>query len=344
MRQTPSALQHGLNRPLALGGRTIPTRAILAPMAGLTHLAFREVLRGFGGCGLTWTEMCSARAVTSGHRNQAGYFRWTEGEQDSLVCQIMGSVPGDMARAAEVIEGQGFFGVDINMGCAVSRICSQGAGAALLREPDRAAAAVSAVRKAVSCPVLVKFRTGWTDDPGHAADMARRFEDAGADGLIFHPRVAPDRRSRPPKWDHIRHVVRAVSIPVFGNGNVVTAEDAASMLEGTGCAGVALGRIAAARPWIFAQLTRGYQPSPTGVARTAADLAVAIWHCYPPHIALRLFKTFTAYFCANFAFGHALRPKLCAGQNLQEIQASIAAHLNPCPQLLPRPNSLMFTS
>jgi nifR3 family TIM-barrel protein len=311
-------------------------------MAGITHVAFRQILERFGGHGLSYTEMCSARAISHGQKEQHGYFRWTEEERSHLVCQIMGGRPEDLARAAEVIQDLGFFGVDINMGCSVSRICSQGAGAALLREPGRASAAVSAVRKAVSCPVLVKFRTGWTDDPGSAADMARRFEDAGADGMIFHPRVAPDRRSRPPKWDHIRHVVRAVSIPVFGNGNVVTAEDAAAMLESTGCAGVALGRIAAARPWIFAQLTRGYQPSPHEIVRTAVDLAGAIWSWYPPHIALRLFRTFTAYFCANFAFGHALRPRLCSGQSLSEIQDGIAANLTPCPRLLTRPNALMF--
>ena len=335
-------LHHELNRPLTLGSKTIPSRATLAPMAGLTHLAYRDILQRFGGCGLTWTEMCSARAVTAGHRNQAGYFRWTDGEQGSLVCQIMGGDPGDMARASEVIEGQGFFGVDINMGCSVSRICSQGAGAALLRDPEKAADVVAAVRRAVACPVLVKFRTGWSDDSGPAAEMARRFEDAGADGLVFHPRVAPDRRSRPPKWKHITRVVRAVSIPVFGNGNLVTAGDVASMLESTGCAGVALGRIAAARPWIFAQLTRGFRPSPEDIVHTATDMAGALWRCYPDRVALRLHRTFMTYFCANFAFGHSLRPRLCAGQNLEDIQACIRDLLDPCPRLLPRPNSLMF--
>jgi tRNA-dihydrouridine synthase len=138
-----TALQHELNRPLSLGGRTIPSRAILAPMAGITHVAFRQILERFGGHGLSYTEMCSARAISHGQKEQHGYFRWTEEERSHLVCQIMGGRPEDLARAAEVIQDLGFFGVDINMGCSVSRICSQGAGAALLREPGRASAAVS---------------------------------------------------------------------------------------------------------------------------------------------------------------------------------------------------------
>lgn len=339
----PESLQHQLNRPLSLGTKTIPSRAVLAPMAGITHIAFRQVLSRFGGYGLVYTEMCSARTIAQGQERQSGYFRWTDAELSHLVCQIMGSQPEDMATAAQVIDERGFFGVDINMGCAVSRICRQGAGAALLKTPGKAARVVAAVRKGVSCPVLVKYRTGWSDDPGWAADLARRFQDAGADALIFHPRVAPDRRSRPPRWDHIRHVVQAVSIPVFGNGNLTTAEDVRALLESSGCSGVALGRIAAARPWIFARLTRGCKPDSTEIVRTAMDMAGAIWRWNPPHIALRLYSTFMTYFCANFAFGHTLRPKLCAGRTLEEIQADIAAHLNPCPQLLPRPNSLMFT-
>jgi nifR3 family TIM-barrel protein len=312
-------------------------------MAGITHVAFRQVLGSFGGYGLAYTEMCSAKAIAHGQKGQSGYFLWSEDELDHLVCQVMGSEPADLAAAAEVIEGCGFFGVDINMGCAVSRICRQGAGAALLKDPQKAAQAVSAVREAVSCPVLVKYRSGWSDTPFFAADMAKRFQDAGADALIFHPRVAPDKRSRPPKWERITEVVQAVSIPVFGNGNIMTPEDAAVMLEHTGCSGVALGRIAAARPWIFAQMSRGLQPSPEDAIRTALDMARALWSWYPEHIALGLYKRFATFFCANFSFGHTLRPKLCSGRTLEDMVPNIASLLHPCPQLLDRPNSLLLT-
>ena len=340
---TSNDLQGRLTQPLELGPRTISCRAILAPMAGITHVAFRQVLGRFGGYGLAYTEMCSAKAIAHGQKGQTGYFLFAEQELKNLVCQIMGSEPEDLAAAAKVIEKCGFFGVDINMGCAVSRICRQGAGAALLKDPDRAARAVSRVRGAVSCPILVKYRTGWADDPSFAADMAKRFENAGADALIFHPRVAPDKRSRPPKWEYIADVVDSVSIPVFGNGNLNTPEDAAAMIELTGCSGVALGRIVAARPWIFAQMSRGLDPSTDIVVQTAKDMARTIWSWYPSHIALGLYKRFMTYFCSNFAFGHTLRPKLCAGQSLEDMEANIATLLRPCPPLLDRPNSLLLT-
>ena len=337
-----NALLDRLSRPLTLGTRTLPCRTVLAPMAGITHVAFRQVLRTFGGFGLAYTEMCSARTIAHGQKGQSGYFRWSEDELDHLVCQVMGSRPEDVAGAAREIEKRGFFGVDINMGCAVSRICRQGAGAALLKDPDRAIRMVSAVRRAVSCPVLVKYRSGWTNDPSFAAGMARRFQEAGADALIFHPRVAPDKRSRPPKWEHITEVAQAVTIPVFGNGNLATARDASAMLRETGCVGVALGRIAASRPWIFAQLTQGLQPGSDMVVRTAQDMARAIWQWYPEHVALGLYRRFMTFYCANFAFGHTLRPKLCSGRSLKEILDLISGCLDPCPRLLDRPNTLLF--
>ena len=120
-----------------------------------------------------------------------------------------------MALAARRIESEGFFGVDLNFGCSVAAICKKGAGAALLKTPDRAVEIVEAVRRSVSCPLFVKYRTGWEDDPAFAVSMGRAFEAAGADALTFHPRVAPDRRSRAPKWEIIGRVKAAVDIPVF---------------------------------------------------------------------------------------------------------------------------------
>ena len=119
---------------------------------------------------------------------------------------------------------------------------------------------VSAVREAVSCPVMVKYRTGWANDPDFAVHMGKAFDKAGADALTFHPRVAPDRRSRRPDWDIIGKVTDAVDVPVFGNGNLFLAEDGIRMVSTTGCDGLSLGRMAVARPWIFAEWTKGYTP------------------------------------------------------------------------------------
>ena len=209
-----------LNRPLAIGARTIPGRLVLAPMTDLGHVAFRQLLAEFGGYGLLWSEMCGARRLPMENSRYSRCFRWREAERTHLVFQIVGSQGPRMADAARRIEAEGFFGVDLNFGCSVRAICKQGSGAQLLKTPERAGDIVAAVRRAVACPVLVKFRTGWQDDPAPAVAMARRFEAAGADALTFHPRVAPDRRTRPPRWAYIAAVKQAVRIPVFGNGNV----------------------------------------------------------------------------------------------------------------------------
>ncbi|MGE4554451.1 MAG: tRNA-dihydrouridine synthase, partial [Desulfovibrionaceae bacterium] len=146
-------LAHELARPLTIRGRRVANRLWLAPMAGLGHVAYREVLGHYGGCGLAFTEMCSARALPTENPRVSPVFRWREAELDSLVCQIAGADPAELARAARRVEDEGFFGVDINMGCSVSGIVKKGAGAALLRDHDAALAALDAVRSAVAMPV-----------------------------------------------------------------------------------------------------------------------------------------------------------------------------------------------
>jgi tRNA-dihydrouridine synthase B len=202
---------HFLRQPLTVRGRQIPGRLFLAPLSKLGNTAFRELVAGYGGYGLLFSEMCWARSVPCGNGHDQGGFMWRSGENlQELVCQIFGNDPEAMARAAAIIEKEGFFGVDINFGCSVAAVCKKQCGAALLRVPDKAAAIVAAVREAVDIPVFVKFRTGWEDRPEAAVAMARRFEAAGADALTFHPRVAPDRRTRPPKWAYIADVKSAV--------------------------------------------------------------------------------------------------------------------------------------
>jgi hypothetical protein len=164
-------------------------------------------------------------------------FRWSEGELPHLVCQVAGATPEEMVPAARRVQECGFFGFDINMGCSVSGIVKKNAGAGLLRDPDAALRVVEAVRRTISIPLFIKFRTGWSPDIEPAAKLAKQFENAGADCLVFHPRVAPDKRTRPPVRHHIKAIVDAVSIPVFGNGDVITDRDCLEMLETTGCAG-----------------------------------------------------------------------------------------------------------
>ena len=247
-----------------------------------------------------------------------------------------------MADAARRIENEGLFGVDINFGCSSSTICRRHCGAALLKNPDLAAAIVAEVRRAVSFPVTVKFRTGWQDDSGIAVHLATRFEDAGADALIFHPRVAPDRRSRPPKWAYIGRVKQAVNIPVFGNGDVFDHDDCRRMIIETGCDGVAIGRMAVARPWIFAELTENLQPDPQMFADAATQLARLLENHYDAVAAIKRFKRFAFYFSANFRFGHTLYSRILKAGGMKEVVTVLKRFFEQAPDIAARPNMNYF--
>ena len=153
-----------LRQPLKIGSKSIAKRLILAPLTFLGNVAFRELVSRYGGYGLLYTEMCSAKAVPHENRFVSPCFRWRDEERSRLVCQIFGADPREMADAARRIEDEGLFGVDINFGCSNSTICRRHCGAALLKKPDLAAAIVAEVRRAVCFPLTVKFRTGWQDD------------------------------------------------------------------------------------------------------------------------------------------------------------------------------------
>lgn len=331
-----------LTTPLKIRDQQIDNRLMLAPMSGLGNAAFRELLAEYGGPGLMFMEMCSARSVPQENRHVSSVFRWRDAELPWLVCQIFGDSPADMAAAARRVEKEGFFGVDLNFGCSVARICKRNCGAALLKSPDQAVNIVKAVRQAVQFPVFVKFRTGWTDSPAPAVEMARRFEAAGADALTFHPRVAPDRRARPPKWAYIGEVKCAVSIPVFGNGNVFSAADCEAMLLKTGCDGVALGRGAVARPWVFSEMVHGRRFGPESYAEMFNRLIDLLAAHYDEASALRRFRKAAVYMAAYFRYGHAFNKRLRKAADLNELRARVDEYLQTPPELSAEPNLNFF--
>ncbi|MFW6081374.1 MAG: tRNA dihydrouridine synthase [Desulfosalsimonas sp.] len=331
-----------INRCINIRGRRVAPGLLLAPMAGLTHVAFRELAAEYGGYGLMFTEMCSARAVPVENPLVSPVFRWQDRELPYLSCQIFGADAEAMACSAARIESEGFFGVDINMGCCVAAICKQGAGAALLRDPQKAEKLVSAVRRAVSIPVTVKFRTGWSDSPGPAADLAAGLAGAGADAFVFHPRIAPDRRSRPPKWDYIRAVKQAVKVPVFGNGEVFSRADCVRMMETTGCDGVAVGRMAIARPWIFAQWSAGFSPGEETYPQCALRMAELLEKHFEPASALRRYRKWIGYFAANFTYGHRFASIVRRAEDMAGARSAVKEFFSANPQRNSSPNMNLF--
>ncbi len=237
-------------KPMQIGGVTIETPLLLAPMAGQTNHAMRQMCRSYGDVGLVCTELLSSMALARRIPRNYAMFDWTP-EEDPFAVQLFGADPNVMAEGARMLVDEGAAMVDINMGCWVPKIAKGGAGAALMRDVCTATSVVEAVVKAVSVPVTVKIRAGWNVENPTAVEFARAAEGVGVQAIAVHARFATQGFTGEPDWSWIRRVKEAVSIPVSGNGDVITPQDAARMFAETGCDGVMIGRGALGRPWIF---------------------------------------------------------------------------------------------
>ena len=224
----------------------------LAPMAGMTDTAFRRLVKRRGGCGLVVTEMVSSEGLVRGIDRTLEYAEYTE-EERPVSIQIFGGDPATMAAAAQVVEGMGADIVDVNMGCPVPKIAKHNAGCSLMRQPSHAASIVRSMSEAVRIPVTVKMRAGWDEQEINAPLLAEMMEDAGAAALAVHGRTAKQSYTGVSDWQLIDDVAARVSIPVFGSGDCVTAEQVVVCTVGTGAAGVLVGRGALRNPWIFKQ-------------------------------------------------------------------------------------------
>lgn len=239
---------------MKIGQIEIPNGLFLAPMAGVTDPAFRQICKEHGAEYMT-TEMVSAKAIHFGDTKTKLLARIAPEEKPCAV-QIFGSDPDIMAEAGErLMELQPSpDAIDINMGCPMAKIVSNGDGAALMKDPVLAGKIVSAVRRAVAVPVTVKFRTGWDGHSVTASDFAERMEEAGADAICIHGRTRAQLYADPVDYRTIEAVKKRVRIPVIGNGGIRCAEDAKKMLE-TGVDGIAVGRGAMGNPWLFEELS-----------------------------------------------------------------------------------------
>lgn len=234
----------------SIGSVTLPNQLILAPMAGVTDLAFRQICREHGA-GLTVTEMASAKALEYGDKKTPRLLRLARGEHPASA-QIFGSDPACMARSAKrALELSGCDIIDINMGCPAPKIVGNGDGSALMKSPDLAARIVAAVKQAVPVPVTVKFRMGWDAQSVNCVEFARLCEQAGADMVAVHGRTRSQQYGGTANWDIIRAVKEAVSIPVAANGDVFAPQDVPRILAHTGADFVMIGRGSLGDPWIF---------------------------------------------------------------------------------------------
>jgi nifR3 family TIM-barrel protein len=233
-------------------------------MAGVTDTVFRRFIRNLGGCGLIMTEFTSADGVLRAKDKKAKRYLHFYEDEHPISAQLFGSDPKVMADAARIVEDLGFDLVDLNLGCPAKKVVKCNGGSGLLRDLPRIRSIFEAVRAAVRIPFTVKFRAGWSDEEIVCVELAKMAEDCGLCAVALHARTREQGYSGNARWEWIAAVKDAVTIPVIGNGDIRTPEDACAMVAATGCDAVMIGRTAPANPWIFRQIQqycRSFPPS-----------------------------------------------------------------------------------
>ncbi len=237
---------------MKIGTLQLKNAIFLAPMAGITDLPFRTIVRSFG-CGMAYTEMISAVGLARKADKTLRYLSSDPGDRP-LGVQIFGSDPEALAEAARISEQHGADLIDVNLGCPVKKVTKTGAGAALMSDPRLAASIMRGVRRATALPFTVKIRSGWNSRQVNALEIGRLAEEEGCDAVTLHPRTADQGYSGRADWNLIEQLKRHVRIPVIGSGDIRKPQDAVRMFQETGCDGAMIGRGALGNPWLFADI------------------------------------------------------------------------------------------
>jgi tRNA-dihydrouridine synthase B len=308
------------------GTLELPSRYLLAPLAGYTTLAFRLAIRELGGLGLATTDLVNARALLLASRRTMELIQ-TCPEDRPVAVQIYGSVPEEMRDAALWLQDYGVSSVDINMGCPVHKVVRGGGGSAMMCDAGKTIALVRTVVEAVRIPVSVKMRLGWDDETWSAPFFAREFEQVGVAGVTIHGRTRAQGFGGRVNLGGIRAVVEAVErIPVIGNGDVRSIEAADEMLRVTGCAGLAIGRGALLNPWIFAQFCRRDEtgdPGPGGSYEERVSFMHRHLHLLVEHRGERFgcltFRKVANWYCRRLRPGRDIQQRLIRISSVAEF-------------------------
>lgn len=264
---------------MQIGSVKLNNNVFLAPMAGVTDKAFRILCKGMG-CGLTYTEMVSAKGMHYKSENTEELLDMAE-EEKPAAAQIFGSDPDIMAETAAAVEKKGAAIIDINMGCPTPKIVKNGDGSALMLKPDLVREIVRSVVRAVGVPVTVKIRKGWDESSVNAVEIAGIAEQEGASAVTVHGRTREQFYSGKADWNIIKQVKASLKIPVIGNGDVFSPQDALQLLQETGCDAVMIGRGAQGNPWIFGRVIeylRSGEPLPEPSAEERLQMLLRHLH------------------------------------------------------------------
>ena len=322
-------------KALKIGGLTLENPVVLGPMAGVTDLPFR-ILCKEQGAGLLYTEMVSAKAIYYGNRNTETLLRVEEKERPVGV-QLFGSDPEIISRMAARISEGPYDLIDLNMGCPVPKVVNNGEGSALMKDPDLAGRILEALVKAVPQPVTVKIRKGFDDSSVNAVEIAKIAEECGVSAVAVHGRTRAQYYSGTADWEIIRQVKEALSIPVIGNGDVKSPEDAKRMMEETGCDGVMVARAARGNPWLCGRIAKYLEtgeilppPSLEEVKEMMVrhgELQAAFKGEYQ---GIREMRKHVAWYTAGYPYGASIRRRCNEMETLEDLK-KLAAEISEGP-------------